>query len=139
MIGYPKWFSKIFISVSIFLLFLSGILLIPNMLSHRFEIDVPFELSGNIRLATTAIHVFVMCLALFILGGISVLHAKIGLKKNQNVTTGVILYSFFFLLTISGIGILYASNSDLISTSSVIHLIAGLLLFLIYIVHQKFR
>ncbi len=139
MTGYPKWFNKNFITITVVLLFVSGILLIPNTLNHKFELEVPFELSGNLRLITTATHILAMCVGLFILGGVSAIHAKIGLKKKQNAITGISLYLFFILLVLTGLGILYGSGEILISASSAIHIVAGVLLLVIYLFHKKFR
>ena len=132
----PKWFSKNFITFSIVLLFFSGILLTPSALNHRLELDLPLNISGKLRLFATAIHILMMCICLFILGGISVIHTKIGLKKKQNIVSGTSLYSFFVLLVLTGLVILYAGNEDLITTSSVIHILAGILLFVAYLIHM---
>lgn len=136
MTGYPKWFNKNFITISITLLFFSGILLVPNALNRRLELDIPLELPGKFRLFTAATHILMMCVCLFILGGISVIHTKIGIKKKQNTVSGFSLYSFFLLLVVTGLAILYASNEGLITTSSVVHILAGILLFITYLSHM---
>lgn len=136
MVGYPKWFSKKLITICFLILFISGVALIPNVLIHRFEMDAPFEISGNFRLIITSLHMFAMYLVMFILGGISIIHVKIGLKKNQNKFTGFLLFILFGILALSGLGILYAGAEKLISISSVTHLLVGIVLIFVYFLHQ---
>lgn len=135
MIGYPKWFNKTLISISMLLLGFSGFLLIPNSLIHRFDVTSPFELVGSLRLIITAIHIISLYLGLFILGAISVIHVKNGLKKNKNRIGGMSLLVLFFLLCVSSIGILYAGSESLISVASAVHIIAGLILIFVYLAH----
>lgn len=135
MNGYPKWFSKSLISITILVLSFSGLLLIPNSLIHRFDISSPLELIGFPRLLVTSVHVASIYLGLFILGGISIIHVKIGLKKKKNRFGGFSLITLFLLLCLSSLGILYAGSESLISVSSGVHIIAGLCLIFVYLTH----
>lgn len=135
MTGYPKWFNKTFISISVFVLSVTGLFLIPNSLIHRFDINSPLELTGSLRLTVTSLHVMSVYLGLFIIGAISVIHVKIGLKKKKNRTGGISLLILFFFLSLSSLGILYAGSESLISISSAVHIFTGLGLIVVYLAH----
>ncbi|MBL7672254.1 MAG: hypothetical protein JNM39_17375 [Bdellovibrionaceae bacterium] len=135
MVGYPKWFSKRFISISFFILAVTGFFLIPNTLNHRFDFTVPLILQGTLRLAVTSLHTLMTYIFIFIVGGISVIHARNGLKKNRNKVSGLMILTMTVLLVLSGLGVLYFGNENLISLSSIVHILAGVQVSVFYFVH----
>lgn len=135
MKGYPNWFSWIFISLILSLVFFSGIIMIPTALHMRLEWEVPWRLSGESRIAVTALHVFFSFVTLVILGALSSIHMRQGWKKKSRRASGISLVGFFAFLTITALGIYYFGNENLSLIASVGHMTAGVFLLFVYLAH----
>ena len=117
------------------MLFISGCLLAPTTLDFRLQYDMPWRLSGDARIMTVSLHVFVSFLIVMALGAIWHLHMRIGLRKGKNVYSGLFLVGSLLVLTLTGVGVLYFGNERMSVFSSLSHLAAGLLLMALFIYH----
>ena len=135
---YPKWFYYLLLA-SLIILILSGILLIPTALSMQFEWNVIWRLSGEQHLVTIAIHTAVSYLLLTALGALFPIHMKAGLIFKKNYFSGFSLVFCFIVLAITGVGLLYLANSQLILFIDALHMLIGIILMIIFLIHYNFR
>lgn len=137
MTGYPKWFSKNLITVIFLALVITGVFLIPNMLSHRFEVENRYNLQGVFRIILTSLHMLFSYLIILVLGSLVFIHIKSGLNKKKNRTSGFLTVGSICILIFSGLMLLYAGSDLIIKISSLIHVIVGFLIFGVYFIHLK--
>ncbi len=136
MKGYPRWFSANFIALTVFIVFLTGLILIPSFLEMRMQQEVSFSINGSLRLLSAAVHVFVGFLLFAVLGALCALHVRQEWRKNKNKRSGISMIAFILLLGSTGVGIYYLSNNTLIIVNSLAHIFVGSLLFLFFIYHM---
>lgn len=134
MKGYPDWFSTVIIATVVFLFF-TGCLLIPTMLDFRLEWDMPWKLSGKQRVTVAALHVILSYFILIIMGSLWRIHMRVGLRIKQNRYSGFIMVATLLGLTITGVGIFYLGDERLSITASVVHLLTGGLIPLLFFYH----
>lgn len=139
MTGYPKWFSKALITWIFFILFISGIFLVPNMLNYRFAIDNTYTLEGLNRILATSAHVFFSYIMIIITGALLFIHVRSGLKKRKNIFSGLFILLSFFILILTGVALFYSSNEMVIGLSSLVHTLVGVFVFGIYIFHLNYK
>ena len=139
MIGYPKWFSKYFITISMFVMSIAGLILIPSTLKFRLDMELPYALPSDARIISTAIHVLFSYLVFLIVGALLFTHVRMGLKKNKNVKSGILMLVLFLFLCLSGLGLFYLSHEGLIKLSSTLHIAFGFIFVVVYLMHLRFR
>ncbi len=138
MKGFPKGFFTIFMC-SFFVLFVSGLFLIPNMLDTHFVL--PTNTLFFKRLSLFWLRCFVkthgafafVCLVL--LGALLSVHVRIGLYKKQRMVSGFILSSVFFLLILTGWGIHYLGDELALLAAAVAHTVLGCTIILVFGAH----
>ena len=138
MKGYPKWFSVIFISSIVFLLSLTGLLLAPTTLSLRFSLPIMWRLVGEQHGYIAAIHVVVGLISFALVGALWSLHMRQEWKRKQKRMSGVFLNLLMVILGLTGIFIYYVTNEYWLLLTSTSHLVAGIVLVLIYLLHAIF-
>ncbi|WP_193161408.1 hypothetical protein [Microbulbifer hainanensis] len=132
--GYPRWFYAALMIV-VTALVASGILLLPNMIELRLDMDAPVHLSGSLRLASAAAHSFTAFLAIGVVGALATVHMRVGWNRKQNRKSGISLLALFFFLLASAVGIYYFGDMDLSRLSSLSHSLVGLVLVLLFAWH----
>jgi heme A synthase len=134
MKAYPNWFYPLLL-ISLLTLIVTGLLLIPTTLTMRFEWDIFWQLSGSDRLATVASHTITSYLILVMVGALSTIHMRAGVRSQKNQHSGFSLITIFAILTLTGIGLFYLADESLILLVSAIHIVIGVLLLGVFIVH----
>ena len=135
MKGYPSWFTPRLISIILAILFVTGLLLAPTTLQIRLQLDFPWRLNSDYKVFTAALHSFLSLITIAMVGALSSIHMRQEWKREKNRLSGILLLGTLFFLTLTGLGIYYFGNDFLSSISSVSHLVAGIIVFLIYIWH----
>ena len=126
MRGYPRHFRPLLWG-TLGALFVTGLLLVPSALEMRLEWELPWRPGPGFRLPVAATHALFAFVALFILGALSALHVRAGLRRRRNVIWGLTLLSSFVLLALSALGIYYFGEERTGAWASAIHLVFGLL------------
>lgn len=139
MKGYPAWFKAAFIHGLVLMLFFSGVFLIPTTLVSRLQWDIVWRLSSEARIPVTAIHVLFGFLIAALIGALWSIHMRYWWRKNQGRFSGATLLSAFVILVLTGVVILYVAQEDILSATSLIHSILGLVLSALYIWHSYLR
>lgn len=134
MKAYPNWFYPLLL-ISLLTLVLTGLLLIPTTLTMRFEWDVFWQLIGADRLATLAGHTSSSYLILMLVGALSTIHMRAGVRSKKNQRSGFSLIAIFSMLTLTGIGLFYLADESLILFASAIHIITGVSLIGVFTMH----
>jgi heme A synthase len=134
MKGYPHHFQPLFYAIFLTLLF-SGIVLIPSALEMRLEWNVPWSLSGELRVGIHALHATGDFLFLFLAGALWSVHMRAGWRRHENHRSGVMLVSLISLLLLSGIGLYYAGEEELGRLAVVVHLFIGLSIPVMLLTH----
>jgi heme A synthase len=137
MKAYPNWFYGLLLA-SFIVLGLSGLLLIPTMLDMRLEYDVFWRLSASDRLISVAFHVMSSYLIMMLLGALSVIHMRAGMKTQRNARTGLGMVALFSVLLMTGVGLFYLGDDMLVLASSLTHTLVGGILLLVFFVHFYF-
>jgi hypothetical protein len=123
--AYPRSFLGWFWFV-LALLTITGIALIPAMLSLRFEWDVADAWLPPGRVMWAASHGLFAFGTLLLLGSLLPLHVRHGLRQRKNRSTGILLLVTFPALLLSGWGIYYFSNESLARWTSALHVLIAL-------------
>ena len=139
MKGYPKWFSRRFISLNLSFLFFTGFLLIPITLDLQLGWEVPWHLSGEPRVMVTALHAFFSFASLVMVGSLASIHMRQGWKRRLRRTSGISLVGSFVLLTLTALGIYYFGNEQLSLIARLTHMALGISLPLLYVLHMSLR
>ncbi|MBO9667034.1 MAG: hypothetical protein J7501_09495 [Bdellovibrio sp.] len=139
MKGYPKWFSAKFITTTLAVLFLTGLLLTPTTLAVRLEKEVPWRLTADSRVVVAFLHALLAFIALGIVGALSSIHMRKEWNRKRNRASGATLVATFVFLCLSGLGIYYFGNETLSLYSSISHLIVGILIAAIYVWHLAYK
>lgn len=134
MKGYPAYFRK-FLCCVLAALALSGIVIIPVALEMRLEWDAPWAVSGGLRIALHALHATAAFLALFIVGALWSVHIRAGWIRRENWRSGIAMLLLVAVLLASAIGMYYAGEERAGQLSVIVHLLAGLLVPVIFAAH----
>lgn len=134
MAGYPRGFYTMLVLVCVALVG-SGILLLPNMFSMRLDMDPPFDINGDLRLASAALHCGAAFLVMMLVGSLASVHMRAGWHRRQNHFSGIFVTVLFFVLTFTAVGIYYFGDEDLSRWSSLLHGAGGLLLVVMTLWH----
>jgi len=132
--GYPRYFYPLLV-LAFVALGASGVLLLPHMLTMRMDWDAPFQVAGDVRLASAAVHCAVAFVAVFLLGELASLHIRSGWRRRRNLASGATLVALFVSLCLSAVGVYYFGDENLSRWSSMIHSAAGLLLVVVVLWH----
>jgi len=130
MSGYPKGFYTVLMILSAALL-VSGILLVPTLLTMRLEIDVPWRLEADQRTTTAAVHLIAAFAVLAAAGALWAVHMQRGWRMRRNRITGSLLVSILTVLCLTGAGVYYFGDEILSKWSSLVHAAAGLAIALV--------
>lgn len=141
MNGYPKLFLPFLINTTIGL-FVSGVLLIPAFLLFRLQWDSDWLMdlaisSGDLREWTTVIHAIFGWLMLWLLGSLWSMHMRSHWRRNENRKNGAMFSIYWVLIILSSLGIYYFGNEQLSQYSSTLHVLLGLLMPMVLILHRR--
>lgn len=129
--------DKFHMYLAIFLMGTSGIAI--AVLTEYFNIPTEFGLRAHPATQYSKIfHHFTNIFFIFCVGKIFSGHIQLGilLKKEKKRITGFLITFLIVLLIISGAGILYASNLNLMAFFSNTHWYLGVLFLITFIVHK---
>lgn len=134
MKGYPRWFPSTLHTLLITVV-ISGSLLVPTMLSFRFEWDVPWLLDGSQRLPVAALHTLLSILLLSALGALFVIHVRVGWRHGGNRISGFAVIGALAGLLLSSLGIFYFGDEDAARIACAVHVGLSTLLLLAFGFH----
>lgn len=134
MKGYPKQFVPVLLAALLFLA-LSGLLLAPETLFLKGEIDVPWRLSGTPRVILGALHATGAFIIMMLTGALWSVHMRAGWRKKKQRVSGALLAGCMALLCITAIGIYYLADEGLGPLSALAHLGLGIALLPPFIWH----
>jgi hypothetical protein len=123
--AYPRSFLGWFWCV-LAVLTITGIALVPGMLSLRFEWDLAEAWLPPGRVKWAALHGLFAFGTLLLLGSLLPLHVRHGLRQRKNRGSGITLLVTFPALLLSGWGIYYFSNESLARWTSALHVLIAL-------------
>ncbi|WP_407276328.1 hypothetical protein [Halothiobacillus sp. DCM-1] len=132
--GYPKAFAPILL-VGLLGLFLSGALLIPVLLTYRWELDLPWVPRGGWRQGITAVHHIAGYWVVGLAGALWIVHARAGLLRRQRHHSGRALLGLILMLLFSVPLLLYLSDETLLTWAATAHTLAGLGLLMMFLAH----
>lgn len=127
MKGYPKHFLRALLAALLFLL-LTGLLLAPETLFLKGEIEVPWRLSGTARIVTAALHAAGAFIAAAFVGALWSVHMRAGWRKKKQRASGSLLAANMVLLCITAVGIYYLGDDGLGPLAALAHLGLGVAL-----------
>ena len=125
MKGYPRYFQPWFWFVCAALL-LTGLLLVPTMLVMRFEMDVPWRLSGDARLVVATLHATAAFVMLVVCGALWSVHMRSGWWRKLQRISGSLLVALMLVLALTALGIYYFGDAALADGAALIHVVASL-------------
>lgn len=137
MKGYPRWFTKTFVSLSIVLVTLSGCLLIPSLLDMRLQWQEVWDPLKDLRTMIVAIHTLSGILIMMVLGALWSIHMRVGWRAKEKRASGSLSVMAFLLVAISSIGILYLGDEMLSLGSSLVHTALGLSVIPVFAIHLR--
>lgn len=134
MTGYPKGFYT-WLSATLIILALSGLLLIPTVLDLQLFWDVPWRLEISQRLYVAAIHVVAGLVLFLFIGALWAVHMRRGWRLSRNRLSGSTLVALMAVLGLTGIGIYYLGGEFSSFAASISHTVLGLVAMLAFTVH----
>lgn len=135
MKGYPRWYNSYFISATVILLTVSGLVLIPGVLELQLDIVVPWRLSGGARLVGTALHTILSYGSLVLVGSLWSIHMRREWRRRKKVFTGILLTLIFLLLSLTAVSLLYSGSERVQFISTLVHTGLGIVLLFLYLIH----
>lgn len=141
MNGYPKLFLPLLMLI-VTTLFISGLLLIPSFLTFRVQWDVEWLMesvlsSGDLRSWSTTIHAITGWIMIWIIGSLWSLHMRSHWRRNENRRNGLVFSVYWVLLLATSLGIYYFGDEFYSEYSSIIHVLLGLGLPIIFGLHYR--
>lgn len=134
MKGYPKHFLWALLPALLFLL-LTGLLLAPETLFLKGELDVPWRISGTARIVTAALHAAGAFMVAALMGSLWSVHMRAGWRKKKQRVSGALLAANMVLLALTAVGIYYLGDEGLGPLAALAHLGLGLALVPPFIWH----
>jgi cation transport ATPase len=134
MKAYPPLFLAVLWSV-LSLLLLSGLVLLPGMLTLRLEWDVPEQLLPSARSLWAAGHGLLTLVTMVLLGVLLPIHVRHGLRQAKSRRSGLSLLVLMCALAITGWGIYYVANEDWARWASSLHVTVGLAAAAVVLIH----
>jgi heme A synthase len=133
--GYPWWFSKILIVVIFAVVTITGFGLVPHFLNLRFELEPVWETTFVFRRMLLLVHVLGGLICVLVLGALLPIHIRINLRQNLKKRSGVWLVGIMVFLSLTGFGVQYGADEDLLKFLGAGHLAAGALLAATILLH----
>lgn len=130
MSGYPKGFYSVLMIVGI-ALFVTGLLLVPTLLTMRLDIGVPWRLETDQRTITAAVHLITAFVLVAAVGALWAVHMQRGWRMKRNRVTGSLLIATLIGLGLTGAGIYYFGDESLSKWSSLVHAMLGVVIVLV--------
>ncbi len=135
MNGYPRWFSRMFITFVTGVVFLTGCLLVPTTIDLRLQWDFPWRLEVGYRTWVVVLHVICGFGLFSVLGALWSIHMRAGWRRGKKRWSGAFIVGLIFALGLTGIGIYYLGNESMALVDSLAHVVLGFLLIPIFLRH----
>ncbi len=132
--GYPRAFAASLLIVLLGL-FISGALLVPVLLTYRWEMDIPWVPRGSWRVGITAVHGLFGYVLVSLAGAVWLVHARAGLLRRMRHRSGVFLIGTIAVLLVSVPFLLYLSNERALTTAATVHAVVGGMLLIVFLAH----
>lgn len=134
MKAYPKWFLPFlwFVMVTISL---SGIGLLPKVMELRFPILTPFEINNDFSELMRMGHAVIAFVYCALIGALWATHMRLGWRKRSKLKTGLTLALLSLLLMVTALFLYYSGDDAVANPASVIHIVAGIALTLLFLMH----
>lgn len=129
--GYPHWFFAM-LMLTVALLFLTGLLLVPTLLEMRLEWDTLVHLESDVRGWVAVLHTTTAFITMGLLGALSVMHMRMGWRRQRNRVSGIGLVLLFGILLVTAITIFYAGDEEISRLASVLHTIIGVFIITLF-------
>ncbi|BBN60367.1 hypothetical protein HVMH_1961 [Hydrogenovibrio marinus] len=120
---------------------ITGLLLIPAFLIFRMEQEQDWLMnlsiaSGSLRHTLTMLHAVVGWTMVWFIGALWTIHVRSHWRRHENRANGLMFIGIWSVLIISALGIYYFGDPGWSKTSSLIHVIVGLMVPFMLIVHK---
>lgn len=132
--GYPAAFAPLLIGIALTVL-LTGLALVPLLLTFQWERDIPWTPSGLMRILLTVSHVLSGFLLIALVGAVWVVHARAGWLRQERHVSGAGLLLAIMMLTITAPLLLYVSHETSLTWIATLHAVIGGLLPIILLGH----
>jgi hypothetical protein len=136
MKGYPKHFLAALLA-ALLLLVLSGLLLAPETLFLKGEMDVPWRVTGAARIVTAALHAAGAFVVAAFIGALWTVHMRAGWRKKKQHISGILLAVNMTLLAATAVGIYYLGDEGLGPLAALTHLGLGVAFILPFAWHWQ--
>lgn len=136
MKGYPKTFTYS-MYVTLFMLFLSGLALLPHMLLFRWELDMEEWYENATRMKIAAVHLLAGFSFIWFVGALWTVHIRSGLRKKMRLITGFSILACVLTLVFTGIGNYYLSDDIWLKWNSTFHAGIGISICLMFLLHRR--
>lgn len=136
--GYPAAFAPLLMGSAIATL-LTGLALVPLLLTFQWEWDLPWFPSGLTRILLTAGHVFGGFLLVALIGAVWTVHARAGWLRQERHRSGVGLLAIIVGLTATAPLLLYVSHEASLTWIGTTHTVLGVLFPIILLRHILLR
>jgi len=127
MKGYPRNFLPALLG-TVLLVFASGLLLVPNTLAIRVDVDLGWQVGGAGRVWTAALHAAAGFAAMLLVGALWSVHMRTGWRRRQHRASGLLVGLLFVLLAVTAVAVYYVGDEGLGTAAALLHLLLGGLL-----------
>ena len=134
MKGYPGWFYPALL-LTVLILAATGAMLTPTLFDMRLEWDVPWRLQGDGQIGVGALHAAASFWMMTMLGSLWNIHMRAGWRHRMHWRSGIGLAVLMLFLLTTAIGIYYLADEGLALVAAVSHLVAGVLVFVLFVYH----
>ncbi len=124
MKGYPKHFLAALLA-ALCVLLATGLLLAPETLFLKGEMDVPWRIGGTARIVTAALHAAGAFVVAAFIGALWTVHMRAGWRKKKQHVSGILLAAVMALLGATAVGIYYLGDEGLGPLAALTHLGLG--------------
>lgn len=139
MKGYPPYFLGT-LMLTVVVVFVTGLLLIPSLFTFRLDIDWFSDFPNSWRTPSATLHTGMSLLFLMLAGALWSIHMRSGWARKLQRVSGGLLVGSLLVLTLSALGIFYFGDEDWSMAASLIHLVLGGVMGLMFVWHwQKGR
>ena len=127
MKGYPRNFLPAVLG-TVMLVIVSGLLLVPNTLAIRIDVDLGWQVGGVGRVWTAALHAAAGFASMLLVGALWSVHMRTGWRRRQRRMSGLIVAVLFLLLAVTAVAVYYVGDEGLGTVAALVHLALGALL-----------
>lgn len=134
MKGYPRYFTRS-MALALVVLAATGVVLVPNLLVFKWEMDFENYLEGGTRVKVAAAHVSAAIVCIWFIGALWPVHMRSGMRRKKNRLSGLAVNALILALVATGVASFYLGDEDWQKYNGALHLGAGMVLIVAVIAH----